>query len=155
MKLGDLAPPKGAVKKRKRLGAGPGSGTGKTAGKGHKGQKSRSGAKHRAWFEGGQMPLQQRLPKVGFNNAFGTVYQVVNLDDIARKELSGDITPEVLKEAGLISSKVRPVKILGRGDVSQALQVKVDAVSASAAEKIVNAGGQVETKKSGQDGDNS
>lgn len=153
MKLGNLAPPKGAVKKSKRLGIGPGSGTGKTSGKGHKGQKSRSGAKHRAWFEGGQMPLQQRLPKVGFNNPFGTVYQVVNLDDLARKELSGEITPSVLKEAGLISSKERPVKILGRGDVSQALQIKVQAISASAAEKIVKAGGQVETVTAGSDGE--
>ncbi|MFT5369627.1 MAG: large subunit ribosomal protein L15 [Candidatus Latescibacterota bacterium] len=154
MKLGNLAPPKGAVRKSKRLGIGVGSGTGKTAGKGHKGQKSRSGAKHRAWFEGGQMPLHQRLPKVGFNNPFGTVYQVVNLDDLARKELSGEITPSVLKQAGLISSKTRPIKILGRGDVSLVMQVKVQAISASAAEKIVKAGGQVETtaSSSGEDG---
>lgn len=155
MKLGNLAPPKGAVKKSKRLGIGVGSGNGKTAGKGHKGQKSRSGAKHRAWFEGGQMPLQQRLPKVGFNNPFGTVYQVVNLDDLARKELSGEITPSILKQAGLISSKTRPVKILGRGDVSQVLQVKVQAISASAADKIVKAGGQVETTASGSHGEDS
>ena len=155
MKLGNLAPPKGAVKKAKRIGIGVGSGNGKTAGKGHKGQKSRSGAKHRAWFEGGQMPLQQRLPKVGFNNPFGTVYQVVNLDDLARKELSGEITPDTLKEAGLISSKTRPVKILGRGEVSQALQVKVQAISASAAEKIVKAGGQVEKIASGPTGEDS
>ena len=155
MKLGNLAPPKGAVKKSKRLGIGVGSGNGKTAGKGHKGQKSRSGAKHRAWFEGGQTPLQQRLPKVGFNNPFGTVYQVVNLDDLARKELSGEITPSILKQAGLISSKTRPVKILGRGDVSQVLQVKGQAVSASAADKIVKAGGQVETSASGSNGEDS
>jgi large subunit ribosomal protein L15 len=144
MKLGNLAPPKGAVKKKKRLGIGVGSGQGKTAGKGHKGQKARSGAQHRAWFEGGQMPLHQRLPKVGFNNPFGTVYQVINLSDLARKELSGEITPAILKKAGLISSQIKPVKILGRGDVSLVLQVKVHAISGSAAEKIVKAGGQVE-----------
>ena len=99
------------------------------------------------------MPLQQRLPKVGFNNPFGTVYQVVNLGDLARKELSGEITPSILKKAGLISSKNRPVKILGRGDVTQALQVKVQAVSASATEKIVKAGGQVVTVAIGPDGE--
>jgi large subunit ribosomal protein L15 len=154
MKLGTIAPPKGGTKKRKRLGIGPGSGTGKTAGKGHKGQKARSGAKHRAWFEGGQMPLHQRLPKVGFNNPFGTVYQVVNLSDLSRKELSGEITPAVLKAAGLISSANRPVKILGQGDVSTALQVKVQAVSASAAEKIVKAGGSVENYPGGDSAQN-
>ena len=92
---------------------------------------------------------------MGFNNPFGTVYQVVNLDDLARKELSGEITPSILKQAGLISSKTRPVKILGRGDVSQVLQVKVQAVSASAADKIVKAGGQVETSASGSNGEDS
>jgi len=153
MKLGNLAPPKGAVRKSKRLGIGVGSGTGKTAGKGHKGQRSRSGSKRRAWFEGGQMPLHQRLPKVGFNNPWGTVYQVVNLDDLARKELSGEVTPLVLKQAGLISSRTRPIKILGRGDVTNALQVKVQAVSASAAEKIVKAGGQVDIMASGSNGE--
>jgi len=145
MKLGNLSPPKGATSKKKRLGIGPGSGTGKTAGKGHKGQRSRSGSKLKAWFEGGQMPLQQRLPKVGFNNPFKVTYQIVNLDDLASKELSGEITPDVLKAAGLISSAKRPVKVLGRGEISAALQVQVQAVSASAAEKIVAAGGSVGT----------
>ena len=149
MKLGNISPPKGATSKKKRLGIGPGSGTGKTAGKGHKGQKSRSGAKHRAWFEGGQMPLQQRLPKVGFNNPFRVTYQIVNLDDLAGKELSGEITPEVLKSAGLIASTKKPVKILGRGEVSLPLQVVVQAVSASAAEKIIAAGGSVDAKAGG------
>jgi large subunit ribosomal protein L15 len=149
MKLGNISPPKGATSKKKRLGIGPGSGTGKTAGKGHKGQKSRSGAKHRAWFEGGQMPLQQRLPKVGFNNPFRVIYQIVNLDDLAGKELSGEITPEVLKSAGLIASTKKPVKILGRGEISSPLQVVVQAVSASAAEKIIVAGGSVDAKAGG------
>ncbi len=142
MQLEEITPPAGAVKRRKRLGCGPGSGHGKTCGKGHKGQKARSGAKDRAWFEGGQMPLQRRLPKIGFNSPFKVVYQVVNLDDLAR--LSGQITPEVLKQFGLIRSLKRPVKVLGRGEVSEALQVNVHAVSASASRKIVQAGGSVE-----------
>lgn len=146
MKLGNISPPKGATSKKKRLGIGPGSGTGKTAGKGHKGQRSRSGSKRRAWFEGGQMPLQQRLPKVGFNNPFRVIYQIVNLDDLAGKKLSGEITPEVLKSAGLIDSTKKPVKILGRGEVSLPLQVAVQAISASAAEKIIAAGGSVAAK---------
>ena len=149
MKLGNISPPKGATSKKKRLGIGVGSGTGKTAGKGHKGQKSRSGAKHKAWFEGGQMPLHQRLPKVGFNNPFRVTYQIVNLDDLAGKELSGEITPEVLKSAGLIASTKKPVKILGRGEISSPLQVVVQAVSASAAEKIIAAGGSVDAKAGG------
>ena len=150
MRLGEISPPKGAVKRKKRLGCGHGSGKGKTSGKGHKGQKSRSGAKSRAWFEGGQMPLQQRLPKVGFNSPFRVVYQVVNLDDISRRGLSGEVTPETLKAAGLIGSLKRPVKVLGRGDTSEALQVKVHAVSASAAEKIARAGGSVEIISEGK-----
>ena len=149
MKLGNLSPPKGANSKKKRLGIGPGSGTGKTAGKGHKGQRSRSGSKRKAWFEGGQMPLQQRLPKVGFNNPFRVTYQVVNLDDLAGKEISGEVTPETLKAAGLIASAKKPVKILGRGEISASLQVQVQAVSASAAEKIVAAGGSVDAKAGG------
>jgi len=149
MKLGNLSPPKGANSKKKRLGIGIGSGTGKTAGKGHKGQRARSGSKRKAWFEGGQMPLHQRLPKVGFNNPFRITYQIVNLDDLASKELSGEITPEVLKTAGLISTVNRPVKILGRGEISAQLQVQVQAVSASAAEKIIAAGGSVDAQAGG------
>ncbi len=149
MKLGNLSPPQGATSKKKRLGIGPGSGTGKTAGKGHKGQRARSGSKRKAWFEGGQMPLQQRLPKVGFNNPFRVTYQIVNLDDLASKELSGEITPEVLKTAGLIASTKRPVKILGRGEISAPLQIRVQAISAAAAKKILAAGGQVEANIGG------
>lgn len=143
MKPGKFKPPAGAVKSRKRLGCGVGSGCGKTSGKGHKGQKSRSGAKIRPWFEGGQMPLQRRLPKVGFNNPQKVVYQVVNLDDIARRGLSGPVTPEHLKQTGLIRSIRRPVKILGRGEVSDAIQVQAHAVSRSAIGKIEAAGGSV------------
>ena len=145
-KLNEIKPPAGAVKKRKRLGCGPGSGHGKTSGKGHKGQKSRSGAKSRPWFEGGQMPLQRRLPKFGFRRPQKVVFQVVNLDDIARRELGGEITTQVLKQAGLIRSVKRPVKVLGGGEISEAITLRVDAVSASAAEKIAKAGGSVEAK---------
>ena len=149
MKLGNLSPPKGATSKKKRLGIGPGSGTGKTAGKGHKGQRARSGAKRRVWFAGGQMPLQRQLSKVGFNNPFRVTYQVVNLDDLAARELSGEITPQVLKDAGLIASTKRPVKILGRGEISAPLQVQVQAISASAEQKIIAAGGSVDTRAGG------
>ena len=144
MKLGTISPPKGAVKNRKRLGSGVGSGQGKTSGKGHKGQKSRSGAKTRPWFEGGQMPLQRRLPKIGFRNPNKVAFQPVNLDDISKKGLFGEVTLEVLKKAGLIRSLKKPVKVLGRGEVSGELQIKVHAVSATASEKITKAGGVVE-----------
>ena len=143
MNLGTLKPPKGGTRNRKRLGAGPGSGTGKTSGRGHKGQKSRSGAKSNPAFEGGQMPLHQRLPKFGFNNPFRVVYQIVNLEALARKGLSGEVTPETLRQAGLIRSLNQPVKILGQGDVSEALQIQVHAISASAREKVAQAGGSI------------
>jgi len=154
-KLNEIKAPVGGVRKRKRLGCGPGSGQGKTSGKGHKGQKSRSGAKIHPWFEGGQMPLQRRLPKFGFNRAEKVVFQVVNLDDITRRELAGEISPEVLRKSGLIRSTKRPVKILGRGEIAVALTVKVDAVSASAVEKIEKAGGSVEAKAETPSGDES
>jgi len=144
MKLGTISPPKGAVKKRKRLGSGVGSGQGKTSGKGHKGQRARSGSKIKPWFEGGQMPLQRRLPKIGFNNPNKVVFQLVNLDDISRKGLVGEITPESLKEAGLIRSFKKPVKLLGRGDVSAELQINVHAASTSASDKVAKAGGTVQ-----------
>ena len=149
MKLGNLSPPKGATSKKKRLGIGPGSGTGKTAGRGHKGQRARSGSKHKDWFEGGQMPLQQRLPKIGFNNPFRVAYQIVNLADLVARELSGEITPEVLKGAGLIASAKRPVKILGQGEIAAPLQVRVQAMSAAAAKKIIAAGGSVDVTAGG------
>ncbi|HCR16993.1 MAG TPA: 50S ribosomal protein L15, partial [Candidatus Latescibacteria bacterium] len=96
------------------------------------------------WFEGGQMPLQRRLPKIGFNNPNKVVFQPVNLDDIARKGLTGKITPEALRAAGLIRSTKRPIKLLGRGEITEALQVQVHAASTSASDKIVKAGGTVE-----------
>lgn len=144
MKLGDISPPAGAVKRKKRLGCGPGSGHGKTSGRGHKGQKARSGAKVKPWFEGGQMPLQRRLPKAGFTSQNRVTYQVVNLGAIARRGLFGEVTPETLRAAGLIRSLKQPVKVLGQGEISEALRVRVHAVSASASEKVVRAGGSVE-----------
>ena len=136
MKLSSIKAPKGSRRKKKRLGMGPGSGTGKTSGKGHKGQNSRSGGGVKPWFEGGQMPLQMRLPKIGFNSTRPD-NQVLNVSDLARKELSGEVTIEVLKKSGLISSLNKPVKILGVGDLTHSLQVQEGIkVSASALEKI-------------------
>lgn len=137
--LHDLSPAPGSRKNRKRVGRGPGSGTGKTAGRGQKGQKARSGASIPAGFEGGQMPLHRRIPKRGFTNIFRTEYQVVNVRDL--DGLEGDVTPETLKESGLIGSTRKRVKILGEGEISSALQVSAHAFSRSAREKIESAGG--------------
>lgn len=137
--LHDLSPVPGSRRDRKRVGRGPGSGTGKTAGRGQKGQKARSGASIPAGFEGGQMPLHRRIPKRGFTNIFRTEYQVVNVRDL--EGLEGEITPETLKENGLIGSLRKRVKILGEGELSSALQVKAHGFSKSAREKIESAGG--------------
>ena len=143
--LSNLGRPKGAHRDKKRLGRGPGSGTGKTSGKGHKGQKARTG--HHgipAWFEGGQMPLQRRMPKRGFKNWNRVEYAVVNLKSFERIE-GDEVTPEVLHESGLIDlGKGRPVKLLGDGEVSRKLNVRVHALSAGARDKIEKAGGSVE-----------
>lgn len=142
--LHDLRPPAGATKNRKRKGRGPGSGTGKTAGKGHKGAKARSGYKDRAWFEGGQMPLQRRVPKRGFTNLFPTRYEIVNLVDLERVD-EEVITPEVLHQHGLVNlNKGRPVKILGRGEIERKVTVRVHRLSDGARSKIEAAGGTVE-----------
>lgn len=141
MKLHELSPAKGSKRSRKRIGRGPGSGTGKTAGRGHKGQRSRAGYSQRLGFEGGQMPLTRRVPKRGFTNIFKTRYQVVNLSSL--NELSGEVTPGVLVEKGL----VRPghlVKVLGDGEISGALKVQAHKFSASARAKIEAAGGTCE-----------
>jgi large subunit ribosomal protein L15 len=137
--LHDLRPVPGSTKPPKRVGRGPASGSGKTAGRGQKGQKARSGGKVAAGFEGGQMPLQRRLPKRGFHNPFRVAYQVVNVGHLAG--LEGEITPESLREAGLISSLRRPVKVLGDGEVTAALTVRAHAFTASARQKIEAAGG--------------
>lgn len=141
MKLHELSPAPGSRKSRKRVGRGPGSGLGKTAGRGHKGQKSRSGYSRRAAFEGGQMPLVRRVPKRGFTNIFRTAYTVVNLDALA--ELEGTVDPQVLREKGLVR-KNRPVKVLGGGEISKALVVRAHGFSATARSKIEAAGGTCE-----------
>ncbi|RMF58987.1 MAG: 50S ribosomal protein L15 [Calditrichaeota bacterium] len=143
MDLGNLKPASGAVKRRKRIGRGQGSGYGGTSGRGHKGQRSRSGSKIKPWFEGGQMPLQRRLPKRGFTNIFKKEYQIVNLKQLERIKKATEINPDVLFEAGLIDKRDAAVKILGDGDVGKALTVSAHAFSASAQEKIEKAGGKV------------
>jgi large subunit ribosomal protein L15 len=139
--LHDLSPAPGSHRDRKRLGRGPGSGTGKTAGRGGKGQSARTGYKRKRGFEGGQMPLHRRLPKRGFKNFTRVEYQVVNVRDLA--ELEGEITPQSLREAGLVASLRRPVKVLGDGDLSAKLSVSAHAFSKSAREKIEGAGGSI------------
>jgi large subunit ribosomal protein L15 len=144
MNLSDLRPPKGAKHAKKRVGRGQGSGNGKTAGRGHKGAKSRSGFKHKRGFEGGQMPLHRRVPKRGFHNHSRIEYQVVNLDTLAERfEAGADVTPDVLREHGLIA-RTGLVKILGRGDVTKKLTVHAHKFSGKAAEKIAAAGGSTE-----------
>lgn len=143
MRLSDLSPSPGSRKKNKRVGRGPGSGHGKTSCKGHKGQKSRSGGGTRIGFEGGQMPIQRRLPKRGFTNIFQKHYATLNLK--ALSEITETvITPEIMLEKGLIKSIKDGVKILGDGEIKKPLTVKAHAFSASAKEKILKAGGGAE-----------
>lgn len=137
--LHELSPAAGSRRDRKRVGRGPGSGTGKTAGRGEKGQKARSGGSVPAGFEGGQMPLHRRIPKRGFHNFNRVEYQVVNVSQL--EGLSGDVGPEALRAAGLIRSLRRPVKVLGNGDLSSAVNVTAHAFSGSASRKIEAAGG--------------
>jgi large subunit ribosomal protein L15 len=139
--LHDLSPASGSHRGRKRLGRGVGSGLGKTSGKGQKGQKARTGGTVNIHFEGGQMPLHRRIPKRGFHNLNRVEYQVVNLRDLDGFE--GPVTVEALKTAGLIGNVRRPVKVLGQGEVTKALQVAAHAFSKSAKEKIEAAGGSV------------
>jgi large subunit ribosomal protein L15 len=144
MSLNNLRPPKGAKHSKKRVGRGQGSGNGKTAGRGHKGAKSRSGFKHKRGFEGGQMPLHRRVPKRGFHNPFRVEFEVVNLDTLAERFESGvDITPELMRERGLVGRGGR-VKVLARGEVGKALTVRAHKFSGKAAEKIAAAGGKTE-----------
>lgn len=139
--LHDLSPTDGSHRDRKRVGRGPGSGLGKTAGRGQKGQKSRSGGSVHPMFEGGQMPLHRRIPKRGFTNPNRVEYQVVNLRDLER--FDGDVSVADLKAAGLVGSLQKPVKVLGEGEVTKALSVEAHAFSKSAREKIEAAGGSV------------
>lgn len=143
MDLSTLKSANGATKDRKRIGRGEGSGQGVTAGRGHKGYGSRSGSKKRSWFEGGQMPIQRRLPKFGFTNIFRKQFQVVNVGSLEKLAKEKEITKEVLLANGLISKKSLPVKLLGEGEIKSKLTVKVDAVSKSAKEKIEKVGGSV------------
>ena len=144
MRLEELKPAKGATKKTKRVGRGFGSGHGKTSTKGHKGQKARSGGVKPAGFEGGQMPLQRRIPKRGFTNIFRKEYAVVNLSDLAAMTGSDTITPEVLKQKGLIKDMKAGVKVLGMGELTTKLTVRAHKFSKSALDKIQAAGGKAE-----------
>jgi len=145
MRLDSLEKPKGSTQKPKRVGRGSGSGLGKTSGKGHKGQKSRSGYKTNLWREGGQMPILRRIPKRGFSNVNRTEYQVVNVADLDAKFSAGEeITIETLKEKKLVGTVRKPVKILGSGEIKTSLTLKVHAASQSAIAKVTAAGGKVE-----------
>lgn len=142
--LSDLVPNEGANRKRKRVGRGTGSGHGKTSGRGTKGQKSRSGPGVRAGFEGGQLPLQKRMPyKRGFTNIYKTQWEVVNLGQLEEFGFSGDVTPQALYERGVIRGLEFPVKILGDGELTKALSISAHAVSVSAKDRIEAAGGTV------------
>ena len=144
MKLEELKPVAGATHRKKIVGRGIGSGTGKTSGKGHKGQNARSGGGVRPGFEGGQMPLYRRLPKRGFNNIFAKKYVAVNVEVLDKFNDGDEVTAETMLEKRIISKTLDGVKLLGRGDVTKKLTVKVAKVSASAKEKIEKAGGKVE-----------
>ena len=143
MKLHELQPAQGANTAAKRKGRGHGSGNGKTAGYGHKGQKARSGVK-KAGFEGGQMPLQRRLPKRGFNNIFATKYATIKVSDLEKFEAGSVVTTEALLEKGIIKKAMDGVKVLGNGELSKELTVQLAAYTASAKEKIEKAGGKAE-----------
>ena len=143
MKLGELKPSKGAVKDTKRRGRGHGTGLGRTGGRGEKGYHSRSGSKQLSWFEGGQMPLQRRLPRRGFSNSmFKKSFQVVNLTAIEKLK-DKDIDGQVMQDNGLVRSALQPIKILANGDISRKVNVTASAFSATAKEKIEKAGGSV------------
>lgn len=144
MKINELSPPGGSRSNKKRVGRGPGSGHGKTSCRGHKGQRSRSGGGPRPGFEGGQMPLQRRLPKRGFTNIFKKQYTVININDLNRFAPDSSLDIEVLKEAGLFKKVRDGVKLLGNGEISHPVVIKVHKVSRTAQEKIEAAGGKVE-----------
>ena len=144
MRLGELAPPAGAKKNTKRLGRGSGSGQGMTAGRGTKGQKSRSGGGTPPWFEGGQMPLQRRIPKRGFTNIFKKEFSIVNLEDLGKFPAGSEIGPLDFIGVGLIRKVRYGVKLLANGEISQPVTVRVHKASASAVKRIEAAGGKVE-----------
>lgn len=142
--LSNLKPAAGSRKKRKRIGRGPASGNGKTAGKGQKGQKSRSGGYIPLGFEGGQMPLQRRIPKRGFHNKFSKTVAIVNVRDLMRFDADSTVDEAALREAGLVRGQFDAIKLLAQGDIDRALTVKVHRASGAATAKIEAAGGQVE-----------
>lgn len=145
MDLSNLKPAKGAKQNKKRVGRGPGSGNGKTAGRGHKGAQSRSGYSYKRGFEGGQMPLHRRLPKRGFNNIFRIEYAVVNLDQLESSfDAGATVNIDTLREVGLVHGRKRPIKVLGRGELTKALTVHAHKFSGKAAEKLAAAGGKAE-----------
>ncbi|MDP2863671.1 MAG: 50S ribosomal protein L15 [Desulfobacterales bacterium] len=144
MKLNELSPSKGSKSSRKRLGRGPGSGTGKTSGRGHKGHKARSGGGVRPGFEGGQMPIQRRLPKVGFTNIFKKEIAVVNIRDLLKFESGSTVDEAVLVRSGIVKGRRDGIKLLAQGDINFPLTVKVSFASSGAKEKIEKAGGKVE-----------
>jgi large subunit ribosomal protein L15 len=144
MRIHDLSPVKGSKKRRKRVGRGPGSGHGKTSCRGHKGQNSRSGGGTRPGFEGGQMPLHRRIPKRGFTNIFKKHYSLVHIRDLNRFTPDSTLDVEALAKAGLVKRVKDGVKLLGDGEISHPLVIKVHKVSKTAREKIENAGGKVE-----------
>ena len=144
MKLHELKPAEGSTKDRKRIGRGVGSGWGKTAGRGSKGQNSRAGGGTKPGFEGGQMPLTRRIPKRGFNNIFRQAWTIVNLRDLNRFPADAVVDKDALQAAGLVKNQVKRIKVLGQGEVSVPLVVKVQAVSSQARSRIEAAGGRVE-----------
>ena len=146
MKLHELSPAPGSVKDVKRKGRGAGSGNGKTAGKGHKGQNARSGGGVRPGFEGGQMPLQRRIPKRGFNNIFAKKYAAINVSALGRFEDGATVDEKAIIEAGILKKPLDGIKILGNGELTKKLTVSVAAFSASAKQKIEAAGGKAEVK---------
>jgi large subunit ribosomal protein L15 len=147
MKLGELKPAPGSNKKAKRIGCGPGSGHGKTACKGHKGQRARAGTKTYAWFEGGQMPLQRRVPKRGFHNVFKTVYQILNVEDLKRFPADAEVGAKELADAGLVKKRDVKIKLLGRGEIDRPLKLHVHACTKSARERVEKAGGRIQIIK--------
>ncbi len=147
MKLGELKISEGARKKKKRVGCGPGSGHGKTCCRGHKGQNSRSGSRSHPWFEGGQMPLQRRVPKRGFHNRFKKVYQIINIKDLDRFSKDTQVDPRGLVVAGLVKTERVKIKLLGVGQIDRPLKISVHACTKSAREQVEKAGGEVRLLK--------
>jgi large subunit ribosomal protein L15 len=143
MDLSTLKPPAGAKKNRKRVGCGPGSGHGKTSTRGHKGTQARTGNTQHAWYEGGQMPLQRRIPKRGFTNIFRVPYQVINISALDRFEANAKVDIDKLLESGLIRSVNSPVKLLGDGEITKSINITVHACSKKAKEAVEKAGGTV------------